>query len=227
MRALLLLLLLVVAPAASAAEAAPAAPPPPAKLEGMPWYDAGQASWRRVEPQQERRRSVEDEGAAGAGISAFAYLMFAVVAVALLLLVAQLLRLRGVADDGGSAGSPAAPRADVAALPFALPAATDDPARALAAAIAARDWGLAIAWLYALQLLALDRAGVIRLLAGKTNRAYVREAARHPAAARALPATVDAFERSWFGHQPPTAEAFAALSATHRQLVAALPAEAA
>lgn len=58
----------------------------------------------------------------------------------------------------------------------------------------------AIILLFGHQLLLLDRAGSLRLARGKTNGRYVRETRQHdPAMADCLAATVNAFERSYFG----------------------------
>ncbi len=58
----------------------------------------------------------------------------------------------------------------------------------------------AIILLYGHQLLLLDHVGMLRLNRGKTNRKYLGEtAAADSESAKRLRATVDAFERSYFG----------------------------
>lgn len=62
------------------------------------------------------------------------------------------------------------------------------------------DFDPAIILLFGHQLLLLDQSGMLRLNRGKTNRKYVREtASADPESATCLRATVDAFERSYFG----------------------------
>ena len=64
----------------------------------------------------------------------------------------------------------------------------------------ARQYDQAIILLYGHQLLLLDHAGKLRLNRGKTNRKYVREMESvDRQSARRLRATVDAFERTYFG----------------------------
>jgi len=165
------------------------------------WYDAPSDDWRRVDvakPDEPRewRRSMP-------GVEILAYLLLAAVVAGLAALAVALWRMRvhisGEADagDAGDAGH----AARVAVLPIADEPGADDPDAALARALATGDWPAAVVWLYALALLRLDRAGVIRLAAGKTNGMYRREAG-DDARASALAELVDRFERSYFGHQP-------------------------
>ena len=65
----------------------------------------------------------------------------------------------------------------------------------------------AIMTLLAHQLLLLDRSGDLRLHRGKTNGRYVAEANQsRPDAGQTLAGTVAAFDRSFFGRQPPVPE---------------------
>lgn len=62
------------------------------------------------------------------------------------------------------------------------------------------EYDHAIILLFGHQLLLLDHAGLLRLNRGKTNRKYVRETAvANLESAELLRATVDTFERSYFG----------------------------
>ncbi len=64
----------------------------------------------------------------------------------------------------------------------------------------AAQYDHAIILLFGHQLLLLDHAGQLRLSRGKTNRQYVRETASADAvSAKRLRATIDSFERSYFG----------------------------
>lgn len=225
-RVLVLLLLsmavLVGAEGATVAES----PPPVEPLAEAPWYDPQGDTWRRVvpKPPAPETESEADDGGSGDGTPLFAYAMYLLVAVAIGLLAAQLWRLRGGWGELDAEPRAPAPAATIAALPFALPQSDQDPESALRAALAAGDLALAVVWLYALQLLRLDTAGVIRLTAGKTNRGYLREAGSAvPATVPPLQATVAVFERSFFGHQAPSRAEVEALIDGHRTLIAALP----
>lgn len=79
----------------------------------------------------------------------------------------------------------------------------------------------AIAALFAHQLILLDRCGWLRLSRGKTNQRYLGETRIHSATGQELLAqTVMAFEASYFGKLPPTAERFARLWADNAKLEA-------
>lgn len=81
------------------------------------------------------------------------------------------------------------------------------------------NYDQAIILLFAHQLLLLDRAGLLRLNRGKTNRRYVREArSADRATAEWLQATVNAFERSYFGRHSISAAEFAALWTDNQSL---------
>ena len=112
----------------------------------------------------------------------------------------------------------------LSALPFAVPDATGDPEASFNAACAVGDWTRAVVWLYAWQLLALDRVGVVRLLPGKTNRGYQREVSALQPIRTALSATIEVFERTYFGHHPATRNEVERLNQQHQLLLAALPA---
>lgn len=70
------------------------------------------------------------------------------------------------------------------------------------------DYSTAILYLYSYQLLELDRAQIIHLTRGKTNRQYLRETRRHSAAGPLLEPTMVAFEEVFFGHHKLSRERF-------------------
>ncbi len=81
----------------------------------------------------------------------------------------------------------------------------------------------AIILLFGHQLLMLDRKTHLRLNRGKTNRRYLRECrSASPSCAEHLEATVQAFERSYFGRHNITADEFARLWETNKQLEIAI-----
>ena len=191
------------------------------QLDGAPWYDSETGAWKRVDlPEEEIGNQYED---GTEGIPGFAYLMYALVALATALIIVQFVRQRRGNRSPGRIGDSTNASARWSALPFALAGSTGDPEAAFRAACAAGEWTRAVIWLYAWQLLRLEGAGVVRLLPGKTNRVYVREAAAVPAAGEALAETVAIFERAHFGHQPAKRSEILGLVARHRDLLAALP----
>jgi hypothetical protein len=74
----------------------------------------------------------------------------------------------------------------------------------------AGDYSTAILYLYSHQLLELDRAQIIHLSRGKTNRQYLRETRRASGAGPVLEPTMIAFEDVFFGHHPLSRERFEA-----------------
>ncbi len=199
-RAMLLVLLIAVA---GAAEGDVANDPSRERLARLApsWYDATSDDWRRADVAKPDKPSEWRPSIPGTEI--IAYLLLAAVVAGLAALAVMLWRQRvhfaGEADARDPREADHAAR--VAVLPIADEPGADDPDAALARALAAGDWPAAVVWLYALALLRLDRAGVIRLAAGKTNGMYRREAG-DDARATALAEVVDRFERSYFGHQP-------------------------
>ena len=87
----------------------------------------------------------------------------------------------------------------------------------------ASEYDQAIILLFAHQLLLLDRFGALRLSRGKTNRKYIRETrATNEPAANCLKATVNSFERSYFGRHKITRTEFADMWRSNEKLEAGL-----
>lgn len=195
-----------------------ALPPVKDELGQAPWYDGEADSWKRVVPLE---RSIDtDEDALGT-VPVFAFAMYALVIAALALLLALIWKLRAPPVDPGAARTLAQVRAGIAPLPFAVPDAGGDPEQAFQAACAAGNWSLAVIWLYAWQLTRLDGRGRLRLAAGKTNRAYLREVAKDAAIAEALGATVAVFEGSYFGRRPVDRDQVMRLTSLNQRLLGA------
>jgi hypothetical protein len=72
---------------------------------------------------------------------------------------------------------------------------------------AAGDFAGAVIYLFAHQLLSLDRAGLIQLAPGSTGRHYVRSM-RDPVLVGSLGATLRLFEEIYYGHRRPSAVVF-------------------
>jgi len=87
----------------------------------------------------------------------------------------------------------------------------------------ASQYDQAIILLFAHQLLLLDRVGALRLSRGKTNRKYIRETrATNPQVANCLEATVESFERSYFGRHKLTRTEFSDIWRANEQLESGL-----
>jgi len=198
-----------------------------------PWYDRDRDSWRRVGVPPEKKPEKSEQDSSIDLEPVFIVAVAALVAVVLGGMVALLLRRRlpdNLPDNEVKSARPAQSNATV--LAFVPAAGAADPEAALKAALAAQDWRAATIWIYALTLLALEHAGVLRLDAGKTDRAYVREAARafsarKPAGAGAggpdgqtsFTATVNAFSAVYFGHQPADAASVARMQGARQDLL--------
>lgn len=186
-------------------------------LGRVPWYDATTDDWKRVVP---RERSAGSSGGMFGDVSLFAFAMYALIIAALALLLALIWKLRTPPLPTAAERQRARVQAGAADLPLDLAELDGDPEAGFQAACAAGDWRRAIIWLYAWQLLALDAAGRLRLVAGKTNRAYLAEVAHDATIAETLRATVVVFERIYFGRETIDEPTVRALEIRHRSLLA-------
>ena len=193
------------------------------------WYDAERDTWRAVDvrPPPPPPSTWTLPGGALL-VNGIAWLLAALLLVALAALVWQ------VRPPGMALPQPQQPQQQpVRARPGTLAdLALDthgDPEAALAQAKAAAEWARAVVWLYAILLLQLDRAGVVRVRRGATNQRYRQEVAGWADAATATPvllptvdAAIAAVERVYFGQQPADAALVAALETQIRAALAAL-----
>ena len=120
---------------------------------------------------------------------------------------------------GGSGASRSRPGTAelLAQLPGELRPGVDDPWAEAQRLRAAGDFAGAVIYLFAHQLLSLDRAGLIRLVPGWTGRHYVRWL-RDPILADSLGATLRLFEEIYYGHRRPSATAFEQVWKRRRRL---------
>jgi hypothetical protein len=208
----------------------------------MPWYDAENDAIRRIDvtPKGDDRhrqsdwgseQQVRDEPAGVAAPSFFWNLMQVVAWTALgVLLVALMWLLVWAArrlDSRRLTHDKAINRATVdpqrmEELPMALPLTDQNLLAAARACMAAGDYGLAIIYAYAHQLMELDRHHAIELRKGKTNRQYLRELRARPRLRALLHEMMLAFEEVFFGHhtlsRPQFERCWAGLDEFHRQL---------
>ena len=226
---------------AVAADAAPAsgvADPLRDRLKSLNarWYDAEHDTWRSVDVQPQKPPKPPDVEAPGGGllVTGIAWLVAATVLVALAWLIWQVVPKDGFAPlpEPDKPKAPGDPRATLLQLDVGE---TGDPESALAAAKNTGNWSRAVVWLYAILLLRLDRAGIVRVRRGATNQRYRQEVAAWKHAGAAPPrsaevlATVDtaiaAFERVYFGQQPADRMLVELLETRIRAAVHAIPGE--
>jgi hypothetical protein len=232
---------LAVADDVTPTQQAPDGEPLRARLQSLDpkWYDAEHDTWRSVEVQPPKMPDLPDvalPGGGGAVVTAIAWLVAAAVLIALGWLIWQMLPKDGFAALPDEASKPPTHR-DARATLLELDAGeSDEPESALAAAKRNGNWQRAVVWLYAILLLQLDRAGVVRVRRGATNGRYRLEVAKWTDAGEALRAqtpellaTVDAaiaaFERVYFGQQPADRDLVDALETRIRAALHALPGE--
>ena len=201
------------------------------------WYDAQHDAWRAIDVRAPTPPPVRDSGLPGGSplVTAVAWLLAALLMAALAWLMWQVLaRDVPLALPDRQPTQPV--RAGQAALLELNVDAADDPETALAAAKLAEDWSRAVVWLYAILLLRLDRAGVVRVRRGTTNQRYRLEVADWTDSGRALQQTavallpnvdaaIGAFERVYFGRQPADRALVTALETAIRAALLALPDE--
>ena len=196
--------------------------------EQMPWYDKTTESVRPVdieEPDDQTQRdsdwnrqdqSAETDnkrrqgpsGALGTILGVVAWLLLAMVLMAVVLFLASAV-LRMDTENADSTDVIRKGDADrVENLPFPLPSSESD---FLAAARRCRDSGdfdAAIIYLFSYQLVEMDRHHLIRLARGKTNRQYLRELRSRPELQAILAKTILAFEEVFFGRHSLSAGRF-------------------
>ena len=89
--------------------------------------------------------------------------------------------------------------ARIEALPFRLRSGALDLLGEARRLYAAGNYGEAVIYLFSHELVELDRARMVRLAKGKTNRQYLRELALRPELSQLFEQTMVAFEDVFFG----------------------------
>lgn len=135
-------------------------------------------------------------------------LLATVLATFFVFLIMLWLRRQPFAGAGSKAGQ-ARPGtgALLAQLPRELLSGLDDPWAEAQRRRLSGDMAGAVIYLFAHQLLSLDRLGLIRLAPGWTGRHYARWL-RDPVLGESLGATLGLFEEIYYGHRLPSAAAF-------------------
>ncbi len=193
---------------------APAAETPPAAAESIvagrkafetrgqfPWYDAEHDTLRRIELPAEPRRGNWDLGRF--------LLWLGWAALAILLLALAILLINAVRNRTGRLTRRATAEVvgvldpdRVEALPFMAQRGRADLLGEAQRHYRLGNYSEAIIYLFSYELTQLDRVALIHLAKGKTNRQYLREAARIPQIKRPLELTMTTFEDVFFGRRP-------------------------
>jgi hypothetical protein len=181
-----------------------------------PWYDSGKDRFHRLrlpaDPDVDLDVDVPGSpsflGAMG-GLGQV--IVVGIFVAALVAIVVLAIRLRdgagGLLDGPERAKSPSRAVERSGVLPAGLEVDAADP---WAAAIEARrkgDLGRAIILLFAHQLMALDRQGMVRLAPGRTGRQLVRSVGEREIRARVEP-TLRLFEAVYYGREAPDPSRF-------------------
>lgn len=207
----------------------------------LPWYDPDQDSLRRIDVQRDEddqhrqsrwasdTESTEPTEARRPSLfwqlmQVLAWMMLGALLIAIMwFLVWAAHRM----DAGSLTDGKAVDRATVGPermedLPMALPPTDRDLLAAARACYEAGDYGMAIIYAYAHQLVELDQHHAIQLRKGKTNRQYLRELRARPRLRELLRDTMLAFEEVFFGHhtlsRPQFERCWDGLDEFHRQL---------
>jgi hypothetical protein len=181
-----------------------------------PWYDATNDKATPIEVKPPPPPRTPSNYNWSWLFSALTYLGWTV--LALLVIAAIYFMVRAEMNRMASLVPPAEPSVDsgplhpdrVEELPFQLVQPNKDFFSTAEEYYRAGDYSTAILYLYSYQLLELDKAQIVHLTRGKTNRQYLRETRRHSAAGPLLEPTMVAFEEVFFGHHSLDRERFEA-----------------
>jgi len=178
-----------------------------------PWYDRANDDLRPldVEPPKPQKSqsppSGSNSGVGATGATLTMWLGWFLLAVVILGVVAIMIYILLARETGSAAGATvvsghtAASTVDrIEALPFEVKRPQSDLLGEAQRHFTEGSYGEAIIYYYSLLLIELDKAQVIRLAQGKTNRQYVREARQAPPLDAILSQAMVAFEDVFFGH---------------------------
>ena len=224
------------APGPSASSTAPAPPAGPTravlKREGFPWYDAETGRVKPVLPWEARFAWLDRfgewcarllrrisgwfdwlnrwrlPGGLGLGNLIMIGLVMMLITVVLVVLLELLRRYRPLPDDAAGAAAIRAGSAQrIEGLPAGVRFDASDPWAEAQRLRARGDYAGAVVYLFAHQLLCLDRVQQLRLVPGRTGRQLVRAVGDRQIRALVEP-TLRLFELVYYGHRAPSAEAF-------------------
>ena len=175
----------------------------------LPWYDPQTDALRRRELEINEEKPVEESKSSPempSGTLGVLEILVWILAAALVFIICYALIMaylkretQSLSPTSRGQSQGALDKGRVGALPVLLPKTNDnllDVARRFYEQGNYRD---AIIHLYSHELLELDKARVIRLVRGKTNRQYLKETGRHARLKSLLEASMVAFEDVYFG----------------------------
>jgi len=175
-----------------------------------PWYDGGEDGLRRVNVKTPWEWNWNPKPTSPNVDWTWLKVLFWIIAGALLAGLAYLL-IKAFLDredraDGDQVGlrkyDQAEDAARIEALPFRLRSGALDLLGEARRLYAAGNYGEAVIYLFSHELVELDRARMVRLAKGKTNRQYLRELALRPELSQLFEQTMVAFEDVFFGSHP-------------------------
>lgn len=188
----------------------------------FPWYDAEREEFRPMDiPYEEAPSEARALGSGGFSLMVFmVYGFLALILGVVAYVIYRLLRELQVDLTDADPVRKAEYSARLDDLPIPVEVGAGDFLSEAARRMALADFRGAVKYLYAHQLVVLDRAHAIRLERGKTNRQYLGEAERQSLveAAAILRESIAVFESSFFGDRQPTAEQMATLWAGQERL---------
>ncbi|MDZ7620685.1 MAG: DUF4129 domain-containing protein [Patescibacteria group bacterium] len=171
-----------------------------------PWYDADADTLKRIdvseEPPPPENRKRRSQSWLPSALQLLGWAGIAVLFGLIAWLIAAAWRMRGQAGRGPVQTHPRIGPDQVEAIPIPGVSAAGtylDEARRL---YEQGDFSRAVVCLFAHELLELDRAHVVRLARGKTNRQYLREIGRRLTLRQLVEQTMVAFEDVFFGNRP-------------------------
>jgi len=178
---------------------------------GYPWYDSASDGVRRLDVAPEEQTPGDTDRAAHLGeapgsipldplLQWLAWIGVALLLSALIYLLWRAYRHRQ--QDEAAAGAAEAADADrIESLPIAVANGRIDLLAEARRHLQQADYARAIVYLFAFQLLQLDKHQIIRLGKGKTNRQYLREIGPRWALRRLVEQTMVVFEDVFFGNR--------------------------
>ncbi len=167
----------------------------------IPWYDAEKDTLKPVELTDSWNW---DLSAIGRPLLALVVTLVVVLLAVLIWVIVRswLQRERKRRASGVTIADPLVAADRIEALPFLRQRAQTDLLGQARLHYEQGNYGEAIIYLFSHELVELDRANLIRLAQGKTNRQYLREVRTHEPLRDILEHTMVTFEGVFFGRQP-------------------------
>ena len=171
-----------------------------------PWYDGASAALRPLKVQKPRTTNYSPKytpPSAPTPMSAngLVYVLGGLALAVILFMLVRYFLDRGQREPEIDHARRSGELARIEALPFNLKPSESDLRTMARRAYEAGDYTRAIVYLFSYQLVELDRNHLIELTRGKTNRQYLRDAARRAGIRELLEPSMIAFVDVYFGHR--------------------------